>query len=53
MLERVSDNALQPLMRATCTLKMEYGEMSSQKRFVHRATHATTHKTLKPPRASK
>jgi len=49
VLERLSDNAFQSLTRATCTLTMEYGEMSTQKRFVCRAT---THNTRKPPRAS-
>jgi len=29
ILGRVSDNAFQLLIRATCTLTMEYGEMSS------------------------
>ena len=53
VLGRVSYNAFQSLMRAMCTLTMEYGEMSTQKRFVRRATRATTHKTRKPPRASK
>ena len=53
VLGRVSDNAFKPLIRATCALVMEYGETSTQKCFVCRATRATTHRTRKPPRASK